>query len=128
MHELAIAEAVVAVASEHADGRRVAKVSLRVGALRQVVPSALEFGFELAAQDTPAEGAELEIEHVAAAGRCRACGAESELTAFPLTCARCGGWDLELLRGEELLVDSLELDDEHDEALTTTGGVPDGDD
>jgi Zn finger protein HypA/HybF involved in hydrogenase expression len=29
-----------------------------------------------------------------------------------LRCGRCGGFDLELLRGEELLIDSLEVEEE----------------
>ena len=118
MHELSIAEAIVAIASRHADGRAVSRVEVKVGHLRQVVPSALTFAFELVAQGTPVEGAELCIEQVPAAGRCRACGVESELDGFPLQCAACGSLDLELIRGEELLVDSLELE----EALTTIGG------
>src|SRR3954451_14198211 len=101
MHELALAEAVIAIATEHARGRPVAKVELQVGHLRQVVPSSLTFSFELLAEGTPLEGAELELEHVAAAGRCRACGTETELEAFPLQCGACHGFDLELLRGEE---------------------------
>lgn len=118
MHELSIAESVVRIAVENAAGRRVARVDLRVGALRQVVPSALEFAFGLVAQGTAVEGAELVIEEVAAAGICRSCRARSVLSDFPLTCARCGGLDLEVVAGEELLVDSLELE----ETLTTTGG------
>jgi hydrogenase nickel incorporation protein HypA/HybF len=111
MHELAIADSVVAIACRHAAGRPVARVELRVGHLRQVVPSALEFAFELVAQGTPVEGAELVLEEVPAAGRCRRCGTESELDGFPLCCTACGSLELELVRGEELLVDALELDD-----------------
>ncbi|WP_028059417.1 hydrogenase maturation nickel metallochaperone HypA/HybF [Candidatus Solirubrobacter pratensis] len=111
MHELSIADSIVRIACAHAAGRRVVKVELKVGHLRQVVPESLAFAFELVAQGTAAEGAELELEDVRAAGRCRGCGAESELDGFPLACARCGGLDLELLRGEELLVDSLELEE-----------------
>lgn len=112
MHELSLAEAVVRIALDHAGGRRVAGVGLRVGHLRQVAPSALKFAFELVAQGTAAEGAELEIEGVAAAGACRACGAEGRLPAFPLRCPGCGSLDVEVLRGEELLVDWLDLDEE----------------
>jgi hydrogenase nickel incorporation protein HypA/HybF len=111
MHELSIADSIVRIACAHAAGRRVVKVELKVGHLRQVVPESLAFAFELVAQGTAAEGAELELEEVPAAGRCRGCGAETELGGFPLACARCGGLDLELLRGEELLVDSLELEE-----------------
>lgn len=111
MHELAIAESVVRVADEHADGRRVTKVYLKVGHLRQVVPSALSFGFELLAQGTCVEGAELEVEHVPAAGLCAGCGAESRLEGFPLSCGACGGFDLRIVEGEELYVESLELEE-----------------
>ena len=68
MHELAIAQSVVAIADRHASGRRVASVQLKVGHLRQVVPSALTFAFQLVAEGTVLEGAELEIEVVPAAG------------------------------------------------------------
>jgi hydrogenase nickel incorporation protein HypA/HybF len=111
MHELAIAQAVIAIAGEHAAGRRVNAVYVKVGRLRGVVPAALEFSFALAAEGTPAEGARLEIEAVPAAGVCRRCGAESELDGFPFACGACGGLDLELIRGEELLVDSLECEE-----------------
>ncbi len=121
MHELSIAEAVVRVASRHARGRPVAKVTVKAGHLRQVVPSALEFAFELIAVGTEVEGAELEIEEVPAAGICRACGSESELDGFPLSCQRCGGLDMEVTRGEELLVDSLEIEEE--QALATMRGA-----
>ncbi len=109
MHELAIAQSVVAVADRHARGRRVASVQLKVGHLRQVVPSALTFAFELVAEGTALDGAELEIEVVPAAGACRECGAETFLPDFPLCCASCGGYDIDVTSGEELLVDSLEL-------------------
>ena len=124
MHELSIAESVVRVASRHARGRRVTRVTVKAGHLRQVVPSALEFAFELVAEGTAVEGAVLEIEAVRAAGVCRECGIESEQEGFPLRCARCGGLDVEVVRGEELLVDSLELEEtEEGTALATTRGA-----
>ncbi len=111
MHELSIAESVVQIASHHADGRRVTKVGLKVGHLRQVVPSALAFGFELVAKGTPVEGADLELEDVPATGLCRDCGVESHLKSFPLQCEACRGFDLKILGGEELFVEYLELEE-----------------
>jgi hydrogenase nickel incorporation protein HypA/HybF len=111
LHELAIAESVVHIASRHADGRQVTRVYLKVGHLRQVVPSALAFSFELVAQGTSVEGAELEMEEIPVTGKCRGCGAESRLAGFPLQCAACGAFDLEILQGEELYVESLELEE-----------------
>lgn len=79
MHELALAEAIAAIAEEHAGGRRVAKVEVEIGHLRQVVPTALTFAFELVTQGTPIEGAELEIKDVPARVACRSCKADSRL-------------------------------------------------
>jgi hydrogenase nickel incorporation protein HypA/HybF len=112
VHELAIAESVVRIAESHAEGRRVTKVYLKAGHLRQVVPSALAFSFELVAQETSVEGAELVLEEVPATGKCRACGSESRLESFPLQCKACGGFDLEIVAGEELYVESLEMEDQ----------------
>ena len=143
MHELAIAHSVVAIAERHAAGRRVTRVELKVGHLRQAVPSALTFAFDLLVEETTLEGAQLVIEEVPAAGVCRDCGAETTLPMFPLQCGSCGGLDVEVTAGEELLVDSLELEDkpENDDlrsdgngkpyrrrsdALTTDGGRTDG--
>src|SRR3954447_3714989 len=117
MHELSLAQAVVAIATEHAAGRRVVKVELKVGHLRQVVPDALDFAFALVAEGTPVEGAELVMEEIPADVRCRACGAESRLEAFPAHCAPCGSLDVEVTGGDELLVEALELE-EHEQLLT----------
>jgi hydrogenase nickel incorporation protein HypA/HybF len=111
VHELAIADSIVRIASEHAAGRRVARVEVCVGHLRQVVPSALAFSFELVAEGTPVEGAELVVVDVEAVGRCRACGAETRLAEFPLACRSCGDLDVDVIKGEELYVDSLELEE-----------------
>ena len=123
MHELAIADSVVRIACAHAAGRRVARVELKVGHLRQVVPSALEFAFGLVAEGTELEGAELSIEAVPAAGRCRGCGAEGPFPLLPPACGACGSYAVEVVSGEELLVDALELE----EVLIANGGIGNGD-
>ncbi len=117
MHELSLAEAVVDVALRHAGGRSVSSVELKVGHLRQVVPSALEFAFQLLSDGTVLEGAQLVIEEVPARGLCHRCATETTMTSFPLQCSICGALDLEILAGEELLVDALELE----EPMTTEG-------
>ena len=120
MHELAIADAVRAIAERNARGRRVTRVELSVGHLRQVVPSSLEFSWDLVTQGTAVDGAELQIEYVPAAARCRACGDESDLEEFPARCGACGSLDVDVTGGDELLVVALELEEE--EALTRSGG------
>lgn len=122
MHELSIAAAIVAIAERHARGRTVTRVEVRVGHLRQVVPTALELAFELVVKGTALDGAELKLEDVPARGRCRDCGVETTMSGFPLACAACGHLDMELLAGEELQVESLELEEIEETLATTTGG------
>jgi hydrogenase nickel incorporation protein HypA/HybF len=111
MHELSLADAIVQICCEHARGRRVVKVELRVGRLRQVVPDALAFAFELVAEGTAVEGAELEIEEMPIRISCSACGIETQVDGFPLACGRCGRLDVDVLTGEEFHVESLEIED-----------------
>lgn len=111
MHELALCRSIVAISARHAAGRRVAVVRVKVGHMRQVVPDTLARCFELLAPEAGLEGAVLEIVEVPAQVRCRECGAVTALERFELRCGRCGGSDLDLIAGEELLVESLELED-----------------
>ena len=92
-------------------GRPVSRVEVRVGHLRQVVPDSLRFAFELITAGTVLEGAELALEEVPARVRCIACEAETELEEFPAHCGECGGLDVEVTAGEELLVDSIDVED-----------------
>lgn len=111
MHELAIAEAIAGVADRHAGGRRITRVEVAVGRLRRVVPRALSSSFELVTRGTLLEGAELELIEIPAAGRCRNCGAEPDLPELPFRCPACGSFDLEVVRGGELSVESVDVDD-----------------
>ena len=119
MHELSIAQAIIDIAARHAGDARVERVHVRIGHLRQVVPSALTFAFELCTHGTRLDGAELEVEAVPIGVACPGCGMESELDGFPLACPACGGTAVEVVRGEELQVESLELVTEE---LTSSGG------
>lgn len=112
MHELSIAEAVLAIVAEHAGGRAVERVHVRVGHLRQVSPPALEFAFRLLAAGTPVDGAELVLEEVPAVLRCRRCGSHTTAAGFPLRCVACGDLHPDVVAGEELCVESLEVTQE----------------
>ncbi|MET8873300.1 hydrogenase maturation nickel metallochaperone HypA [Nocardia sp. NPDC004278] len=110
MHEMAITQSVIDVVSEHAAGRMVHSVTVEVGALCAVVPDAMQFCFELAAEGTLAEGARLDIRTVPGSAHCRACGADFTLPDLILLCA-CGSSDVEIKSGMELRIRSMEVSD-----------------
>jgi hydrogenase nickel incorporation protein HypA/HybF len=115
VHELSIAMSLVEIAIEEQarlGAPRVLVVHVEVGALSGVVPDALAFAFEVATADTPVAGARLEIEPVAAAIRCDACGAERTLPSVQhLRCPVCDAPALHVTRGRELALTALEVDD-----------------
>jgi hydrogenase nickel incorporation protein HypA/HybF len=119
VHELSLADAIVTIALDHAQGRRVTAVDVRIGYLRQVVPDALAFAFELVTTGTAAEGAALHVVHVPARFACVRCQTVSDAEGFPLSCSSCGGVDGCVVAGDELLVDSIELEDV---AIPVAGG------
>ncbi len=112
MHELSISSAVVETVVAHAAGRRVSVVTMTVGAFRQVVPDSLEFYFEIVARGTVCEGARLDQELVPLRLGCSGCREEWEPELPAFRCPRCGGSEVELLRGDELEVESIEVEEE----------------
>jgi hydrogenase nickel incorporation protein HypA/HybF len=108
VHELAIAESVVSSVLEHTGGQPVSVVRLRVGRLSGVVPDALAFCFELAAINTPLEGAVLEMEDQHGQAHCRSCGADFLMSDAFLLCD-CGSADVQLISGRDLAVMSVEV-------------------
>ena len=110
MHELSLCQAIAGVVKPYADGRHVDIVRVKIGALRQVVPDSLTFCWTLVRDYEDMPDAELELEFVTAEVRCRSCGKESAITSqWSLLCPRCGSADVEVLRGDEFLVTSLDV-------------------
>jgi hydrogenase nickel incorporation protein HypA/HybF len=108
MHEMAITQSVVDAVCEHADGRPVRSVRVQVGALCAVVPDAMRFCFDLAAEGTIADGARLDLDVQPGSARCRRCGDEFALTDPILLCA-CGSADVEVLAGRDLRILTMEV-------------------
>ncbi len=112
MHELSIAQALIGqletvATAEQADA--VTRAAIVVGGLSGVDPEALRMAFPLAAHETIAEGAELDIEFVPAVLTCKACGQKFHPEFAFMICEQCGSSDVELDGGRELLLKSVEL-------------------
>jgi hydrogenase nickel incorporation protein HypA/HybF len=109
MHELSLCRAIAQTAVDHAEGRPVRRVRVRIGHLRQVVPATLQYCWAMQIADGPLAGCELEVEHVPAVVSCQACHELTPLDAPIARCGNCGGSDVELVSGEEFLVDSIDV-------------------
>jgi hydrogenase nickel incorporation protein HypA/HybF len=112
MHELSLSGAIVNTVEKHAAGRPVRVVSMRIGALRQVVPDTLEFYFGFVSNGTACEGARLEQELIPARLRCGACEREWEIELPVFMCPACGpAGRVEVAAGDEFEVESIEVEE-----------------
>jgi len=108
VHELGLCEAIVDAVEKRAGEREVKRVRVHVGRLHHVHPEAFEQSFMMAAAGGVAGEAEAELVLLPVRARCGSCGAEIETDEIPLACESCGGIDMELTGGDELLLESIE--------------------
>lgn len=114
MHELSIACSIVETVEENLPTERAkaTKINLKIGKLSGVVKDALLFSFEIAAEGTRVEGAQIEIEELPVLVFCRKCGESSELGSPPIfRCLICSESTAELIQGKEMEIVSIEFDD-----------------
>ena len=118
MHEMSIAVELMSQLEGIAAANGLAtieEVSISAGALRAIVPEALDMAFEAIAAGTCAAGAKLALETVAPRGRCRDCGEEFGVEVDNFACPHCNLANVELIAGNEIILASI------------TGHGPEGD-
>jgi len=114
MHELAIAQSVVEFLEKERARLGVSAVKavgLRIGALSDLVPEALEFGFHSITRGTVLETVRLEIETVPLEARCRVCGEEFPVEDFFFVCPHCAATTLDITQGQDMEICYLEVED-----------------
>lgn len=109
MHEIGLCESIMVAVEQRAAGRRVSGVCVRVGTLQRVWKPAFEQAFALVSTGTVAAGATVELVIVPVRSTCRDCGQTAESDEVPLACAACGGTELELAGGDELMLESIRV-------------------
>lgn len=115
MHEISIAQSIIEIVeakARAANSTNVQTIKILLGEFTTIVPEALEFAFEIARSKTLAENARLEIETVPMVVRCVTCGPVADpVRGVCLICPRCG-LPLEIVSGEELQVEYIEIESE----------------
>ncbi|QEY34592.1 hydrogenase maturation nickel metallochaperone HypA [Caproiciproducens galactitolivorans] len=107
MHELGIISALVHTVEGivREEGlTEVEKIVIEVGELSGIVPSYLEQCYPAAVYKTFMENTKLELVVVPGIVKCRGCGRIFNAAANDLQCPGCGGQDLEILEGNDMIV------------------------
>ncbi|GAA3071805.1 hydrogenase maturation nickel metallochaperone HypA [Streptosporangium carneum] len=119
MHELGIAEAILAEVENRADGRRVRWARVHAGALLRITEPAINHAFAKVADGSPAEGAQVELVIVPVQLICLSCGQTAASVVPLVTCPECGGTDVVTEGGDDLVLESIQLA----EAARAAGGA-----
>ena len=118
MHELSLVvglcEQLREMAAAHGS-TRVTHLHLEVGRASNVVPALLREAFEATREHEPLiVGARLELTEVGLRLHCEDCGHEHEPERMVLACPACRSTAVRVIRGEELLLRSVEMELEGD--------------
>ena len=112
MHELSLMGNTLATVFEEARRNNAEKIDalrMKVGAMSGVVPEALEFAFQALTEGTIAEGARLDIDKVPITCYCKLCKLEFEPEPYSYVCPSCREASMEIRRGRELEIVSIEV-------------------
>ena len=114
MHELSIAIEILEIVEKEAikhGAVAIKKVRLKLGDLSGVETESLTFSFDAIKGEKPlTTQTELLIKRIPVRINCKPCGADFEGGGFMVSCPKCEGFDTQLLAGEELEIEDIEID------------------
>ena len=115
MHELSIVDALIEQVRGEVDrsghGGQVTRVELSIGRLSGVNADAVRFAFQMLSPGTLLEAAALVIAEPKAVSRCADCGARVEIDELAAQCPNCGSRNVVIEGGQELLLQTIELEE-----------------
>ena len=113
MHELAIAQNIIDIAihaAKKGGAQRITSVNVIAGELRGIVTTQLTFCFSLAAENTIASGAILNLEIIPVRGKCRRCAETFIVKDYCYVCPKCQSQDIQTTGGTELQLRDIEVE------------------
>jgi hydrogenase nickel incorporation protein HypA/HybF len=114
MHELAVTESIIEIATRHAaqaGAARVLSINLVIGELSSIVDDSVQFYFDYLSEGTAAQGARLVFSRIKVQLACQACGHRWEPADADWRCPACGAARAQAVQGREFYVESIEVED-----------------
>ncbi len=86
------------------------QVKVKVGEMLHLVPDSVQAHYQQMTKGTPLEAVSLILEETPVEIRCRTCGAVGGVEDHHvLFCSKCSSFNVELINGREVIVDSIEM-------------------
>ena len=107
MHELSIAQSILSIATNAIPQREaviVTGISLEIGELSGIEIRSLEFAFSIIKEGTLLDKAALRITRVNGEAECQDCRTIFAIHSYGNCCPTCNGFQLKILKGREMKV------------------------
>jgi hydrogenase nickel incorporation protein HypA/HybF len=111
MHEITVVASLFEIIERQVAEKRITSISrvyLKMGELAALEPMTLTACFEVLAEGTVAQGAELVVEVLPVTARCPECDTLFRVIRYQFQCPCCRGDTALLVSGKELYIESLE--------------------
>ncbi len=113
MHELAITESILKIATDYAQKAGAARVTdlyLVIGRLSSLVDDSVQFYWDIISQDTICAKAQLHFERIPAKILCLDCSNQYVLSDELSACPNCGSPKIKVISGEEFSLNSIGIE------------------
>lgn len=107
MHELSIAQSILAIAKNAMPGNShasVTSVGLQIGELSSIEIESLEFAFSIIKTNTVLKNAELNIEVIKGEAECNECKTIFYCCTYGSCCPHCQSYSKKIMKGREMKV------------------------
>ena len=113
MHELSVSQSILKIAldnAEKAQAKHIKSINLEIGHLASLVDDSINFYWDIISEGTIAQGASLVINRIPVEMRCFDCGKTYSLEDDSFDCPDCGSIRIQIIRGEEMRVESIDVE------------------
>jgi hydrogenase nickel incorporation protein HypA/HybF len=112
MHELAVTQNILDIASQHAvraGATNVTTIHITIGELSSIIDDSINFYWEILGKDTICEGSTLVFKRIPAEFECQQCQNRYHLDGGLSPCPKCGSAKIKVTQGEEFFLESIEI-------------------
>lgn len=111
MHEYSVVMSMIDLCEKHAKGKPVEKVVTKIGKMSGIEPHFLKESFDIFKEDTICQEASMTINLIDITIRCTDCDKEATVDNYSFYCPYCKSGNTEVLTGQEMHIDYIELKD-----------------
>jgi len=113
MHELPVTESLLEIALRHANkagASRILSLNIVIGQLASIVDDSVQFYWDMIAENTPAQGAQLNFKRIPPELQCLECDKKYTPGGDDMACPDCGSAQVKIVAGREFYLDSIEVE------------------